>query len=82
MTPQQGLQFERGAEHLHGLGVRAVAEFLLEIGSITGTQTAILALLVGYRNRLNPAMLRAVGGDRFPHRRLRPVPPDMQRVTG
>ncbi len=67
------LRLQRGAEHLNRLGPRATAEFLAEIGETIGGLPAILRLLGEYEHRLNPAVLRATGGDRFP-RRLVEVP--------
>jgi hypothetical protein len=68
------LRLQRGAEYLHGLGARAVAEFLAEISAKIGGRPAILGLLNEYESRLTPAMIRAVGGDRFPPRPLATVP--------
>jgi hypothetical protein len=68
------LRLQRGAEHLHLLGPRALAEFLVELASQIGGLPATLTLLVEYEGRLTPAMLRLTGGDRFPARRLRVVP--------
>ena len=56
-------RLHRGAEHLHRLGPRAVAEFVAELGHRTGTVPACLSLLSDY-GRLTPALIRAAGGDR------------------
>ena len=60
-----GPRFERQVEHLHRLGPRAVGEFLAEIATATGQPALIAARLEEYF-RLDPEILRAVGGDRFP----------------
>ena len=63
--PVAGPRFERQVEHLHRLGPRAVAEFLIEIARGTGQSSFIMDRLQAYA-RLDPEILRAVGGDRFP----------------
>ena len=68
------VRLQRGAEHLHQLGARAIAEAFAEIGNRIGGMPCILSLLTEYENRLSPAILRATGGDRFPPRPLREVP--------
>lgn len=55
------LRLRPGAEHLHSLGARAIAEAMLELAN---AQTA-MQVLDRYR-RLTPQMLLAAGGDRFP----------------
>ncbi len=60
-----GPHFERQVEHLHRLGPRAVAELLIEIAHCTGQSGVIADRLQAYA-RLDPAVLRAVGGDKFP----------------
>ena len=65
------LRLERGVQHLHNLGPRAEAEFLAELTAKIGGLPAVLGLLAEYQNKLTPAKLRAVGGDRFPARPLR-----------
>ena len=53
-------------QHLHGLGVRPVAECLLEIaGNDDGARVTLLAALERYA-KLDPATVRRVGGDVFP----------------
>lgn len=69
MTPLNRLRFERGAVHLYGLGPRAVMELLAEVAENLAGAPCILGHLARYE-RLTPAMVRAVGGDRFP---LRPL---------
>ena len=52
--------------HLHALGVRPVAELLLEhVGDDEQARDTLLLLLEKY-GRLNPAVVQAVGGDTFP----------------
>lgn len=74
LDPFTVLRMQRGVEHLHGLGPRATAEFLGDVADQIGGWPTIIALLGEYERRLSPAMLRAVGGDRFPPQRLRVVP--------
>lgn len=74
LDPFTALRVQRGVEHLHRLGPRAVAEFLGDVADQIGGMPAIVALLAEYERRLSPATLRATGGDRFPARRLRMVP--------
>jgi hypothetical protein len=74
LDPLDRLRLQRGAEHLHALGARAQAEFLVEIGTRIGGLPCILGLLGEYQQRLSPQLLRAVGGHRFPPRPLRVVP--------
>ena len=51
---------------LHALGVRPTAELLAEhVGASEEAQTDLLLLLERYA-RLSPAIVEAVGGDRFP----------------
>jgi hypothetical protein len=72
LDPLDRLRIERGSEHLYRLGARSVAEFLAE-GIASGDDiTSLLDRLQRYQH-YDPAILRAVGGDRFP-RRLRAVP--------
>ncbi len=58
-------RFRHGAEHVHRLRARALAELLAEIGREHGIVPDILERLDGY-GRLSPAMIRAAGADRFP----------------
>lgn len=75
LDPLSRLRLQRGAEHLHRLGARPTAEFLAEVGHRIGGMPAIFALLGEYEERLSPRLLRSAGGDRFPPRPLRLVPP-------
>ena len=65
LCPFHQLRLARGAEHLHRLGPRAIAEFLAE--GAGPDLAALLARLDRYR-RLHPDAVRLVGGDRFPRR--------------
>jgi hypothetical protein len=53
------------AAHLHALGPRALHEFIVEL--ITAHGTGIIDRLEAYR-RIDPTILCALGGDRFPPR--------------
>jgi hypothetical protein len=64
MTPSPQLQ--RGAEHLHRLGPRAIGEALAEIGLRSGDMTTAFAVVVEYQERLTPEKIRSAGADRFP----------------
>lgn len=61
--PIDQARLHHGAEHLHRLGPRAMAEFLAELGSRIGGTPACLSLLNEY-GRLNPGQVRPAGGDR------------------
>ena len=62
------------AKHLHGLGVRPLAECLLEVaGNDDGARVTLLAVLERY-SKLDPATVRGVGGDVFPPVPLHAVP--------
>ncbi len=71
--PLDQAHLQRGAEHLHRLGPRAVAEFLAELGSRIGGTPACLSPLNEY-GRLTPGKVRAAGGDRPALRPLHVVP--------
>ena len=60
----------RAAQHLHGLGPRALVEFLREFADATGTEAEMHAALERWR-RLDPRLVRGVflataGGREFP----------------
>ena len=74
-------RLDRGVEHLHRLGSRATAEFLVELATIIGGRPAILQLLSEYERRLSPELLRAAGGHRTTTRRPRAVPADLGRTS-
>ena len=58
-------RWERHIEHLHHLGPRVFGELLAEIAHHTGQSIFIVGRLQAYAG-LDRAVLRAVGGDRFP----------------
>jgi hypothetical protein len=60
------LNLQRGAEHLHAIGPRGIAEFLKEYMRIVDGHSEGIQLLNAYRSRLTPDMMRFVGADRFP----------------
>lgn len=74
MTPLDRLRLHRGAEHLHTLGPRAVAELLAEVADAIGGAPCILRALAEYERRLTPAMLSAAGAGR-------PLPRPMRAVS-
>ena len=67
------LRLQRGAEHLHSLGSRALAEMLAELARDRCDLADTLDRLDAWRDGLTPELLRAAGGDRFPPRPLREV---------
>jgi hypothetical protein len=74
LDPFVRLRLQRGVEHLHALGPRACAEFLVDVDQQIGGLPAIMRLLAEYQERMSPELLLALGGDRFPPRPLRVVP--------
>ena len=81
LSPIERMRLDCGAEHLHRLGARATAEFLLELSATLGGQPAILRLLAEYQNRLSPDLLRAAGAHQLPIRRPRAVPAELGRAS-
>ncbi len=73
MTSEERLRVEAGAQHLHALGARAVAELLIALTVRVGGRAALEELLVEYC-RITPAMAHAAGADRRPRCILRIVP--------
>ncbi len=67
------LRLQRGAEHLHALGARALAEMLAELARDRCDLADTLDRLDAWRAGLSPELLRASGGDRFPPLPLREV---------
>ncbi|MGI4939287.1 MAG: hypothetical protein ACRYHQ_01740 [Janthinobacterium lividum] len=67
------LRLQRGAEHVHRLGARALAELLAELARDRCDLVATLARLDAWRDGLTPEMLCAAGGDRFAPRPLHEV---------
>ena len=63
--PLAGPRFERQIARVHALGPRPLAELLAEIAAVTGQHVRVVDLVEEYV-ALDPAVLRAVGGDRFP----------------
>ena len=59
------LKLERMVQRVHSLGPRPLGELLAEIATVTG-QPDLIADRVEAYSRLDPAVLRAIGGDRFP----------------
>jgi hypothetical protein len=67
LCSQHCLHLRRGAQHLHDLGPRPLAEFLIELGRVHDIDcTAICDHLGCWRRRLTPELVRAVDGDRWP----------------
>ena len=81
ITPLDRVRLDRGVEHLHRLGARATAEFLLELATTIGGQPAIMRLLAEYQNRLSPELLRGAGGHRMLSHRPRAIPAEMGRAA-
>ena len=76
----------RGSPHLQRIvsrvteaGPRPVAELLIEALENAGADPAALDRLLERWARLDPATVRAVGGDRFPRSPLRLVPSEGAR---
>lgn len=74
MSAADTLRLQRGAEHVHMLGARAVAKLLAQVAREGRDLPATLDLLDGWRAGLSPEMVRVAGGDRFPRRVLLQVP--------
>ncbi len=60
-----GPRFERQIKRIHALGPRPLAELLTEIATATGEPGLIADRLQAYAG-LEPELVRALGGDRFP----------------
>ena len=56
---------ERLIERVHALGPRPLAEMLAEIAVATGQHVRVVDLVEEYA-QLDPAVLRFLGGDKFP----------------
>ncbi|HLJ20066.1 MAG TPA: hypothetical protein VKU84_07705 [Stellaceae bacterium] len=66
------LRFRRAVERVHGLGVRAFYELLIELGGAHSIGNDIARRVERY-SRLDREIVRAIGADRFPSRLLRVV---------
>ena len=64
--------YARMVERVHALGPRPLGELLIEIATATG-QRALIAGHIEEYSRLDPEVIRALGGDRFPPNVLRIV---------
>jgi hypothetical protein len=74
--PADWSRFDRGGEHLHRLGPRAVAEFIAELARAHGIEAAALDRLEAWRAwPVTPAQLRRLGADRCPIPSLHLVTP-------
>lgn len=60
------LRFCRNIELVHALGVRPLYEMLAELGRDHMIRVPIEQIVERYAQRLDPAILRITGGDRFP----------------
>jgi hypothetical protein len=60
------MRFRRGVAKLHRLGARALAELLAEIGARYLIRQPIEELVDNYVTRLDPVVLRQLGGDSLP----------------
>ncbi len=67
------LRLQRGAQHVHDLGPRAVAEMVAHVAREGLDLPGALDLMDRWRNGLSAEMLAAAHGDRFPPRPLREV---------
>jgi hypothetical protein len=68
------LRLQRGAEHVHRLGARAVAELVAQVARERRDLPATLKLLDDWREGLSAELLHAAGGDSFPRRLILEVP--------
>jgi soluble lytic murein transglycosylase-like protein len=69
------LRLQRDVAAVYRLGARALYELLREIGASTGARPLIDQIAARYAG-LDPALVRAVGADRFPPH------PDLRLVRG
>lgn len=67
------LRLQRGAEHVHRLGARALAELLAELARDQCDLADTLDRLDRWRAGLTPELVHAAGGDRFAPRPLHEV---------
>lgn len=68
------LRLQRGAQHVHDLGPRAVAEMVAHVAREGLDLPGALDLMDRWRDGLSVEMLTAARGDRFPRRVLLQVP--------
>ena len=68
------LRFQRAVSQLHALGPRAVGELLAEVVEFYQCQRWLDSRLAVY-GRLDPGIVRALHGDRFPPRPLHLIAP-------
>ena len=68
------VRLQRSFEHLHGLGARAVGEFILELAETWDIPDADIADALAVYRQLDAETVHALGADRFP-----PLP--MQRAA-
>ena len=73
-APTDALRLQRGAQHVHDLGPRAVAELLAQVVRERRDLPATLELLDAWREGLSAELLYAAGGDDFPRRAVLAVP--------
>jgi hypothetical protein len=74
MGRAEALRLQRGAEHVHCLGARALAELLAELAGERCDLAATLDRLDAWRVGLSPELLHAVGGDSLPRQPILAVP--------
>ncbi|MGI4942142.1 MAG: hypothetical protein ACRYHQ_16535 [Janthinobacterium lividum] len=72
--PTDTLRLQRGAQHVHDLGPRAVAELVTHVAREGLDLPGALDLMDRWRDGLSMEMLAAARGDRFPPRVLLQVP--------
>ena len=73
-TARDHLRLQRGAEHVHDLGPRAVAEMVAHVAREGLDLAGALDLMDRWRDGLSVEMMAAARGDRFPPRVLLQVP--------
>ena len=71
--PLAGPRYEHLCRQVHALGVRPLGEMLIEIAAATGQPDLIADRLQAYA-RLDPEIVRALGGDKFPPMPLQVMP--------
>lgn len=73
-SPTDTLRLQRGAQHVHDLGPRAVAEMVAHVAREGLDLPGALDLMDRWRAGLSVEMMAAARGDRFPRRALLQVP--------